>query len=561
MSNNKFWMYDVTQLFSSFDLLPNSEDSLAEKLNSIMRLTILLCAILSVYKPIIAISTLITVMAITTSVFSATSKQPINENFQEIPSWNDQMSGAAPRMGGSASPPLNAFQVMDCESTKTAELPNPIAQTISSTKDVSHQDGSMSLLEFMKEYRSVINQNPPLYKSGFPITQKRFCNDEVSLNYGPDYVSMNQSLVGRPSMKTTIPPLIAAPSHDSVWKENDFVIQSGINRETNFDYFRAGYNYGTLPTKCSCAVGVVGRERTCYCEAPNLQGKKISSVSCQLPAFKQIDVMDNNNSSKKKNKKEVKKIKLPELIREMRRNNISENEIQDMLDTKNAPTKGWQPAQPNVVEQFIPQFESPTLGSDGRSITSFQTSRKDNIITQTIQPGVYQKSHVGEPIQSNIGISYTQEFVPTEIDATSNQIKYTQQDPKNLIITPTLMRSAIEQSVENIYDPRFNGYGTSYRSYIDKLTGRPQFYYDDIDSITMPNYITRSNVDTFPWANTYGPDKIMDAETNDEYRQLANNAFHDSAIQFRTELQERLMRKRNAELWQRRVAPITTMKK
>jgi hypothetical protein len=519
MSNNKFWMYDVTQLFSSFDLLPNSEDSLAAKLNSIMRLTILMCAIIAVYKPIIALSTLITVVAITTSVFSASSKQPVNEGFQE-----------------------------ELDSART--LDTPIEGKL---------DHYMSLIEFMKEYS---NQNHPLYKSGFPLTQKRFCNDEVKLNYGPDYFSMNQSLAGEPSMKTTIPPIVVAPSHDlSVWKENDFVTHSSINRETNFDYSRAGYSNGLLPTKCKnfCSVCIGVCTNNCLdqsgtkiskilqssfdqshkkkssknqsasqastLQAPTLQARSEKSI-LRSDLRDEVDVSDH--------KRQTGSVLLPELIREMRRNNISENKIQKILDSSSA-TKN------------IGTFDSD--------------QRRDNIITQTLQPGVYQKSHVGEPIQSNIGISYTQEFVPTEIDSTSNRIKYTQQNPNNLIITPTLREEVIEQSFENIYDPRFNGYGTSYRSYVDKLTGRPQFYYDDIDSITMPNYITRSNIDTFPWANTYGPDKIMDDDTNNEYRQLANNAFHESAIQFRTELQERLMRKRNAELWQRRVAPITTMKK
>ena len=243
MSNNKFWMYDVTQLFRSFDLLPNPEDSLAAKLNSITRLTIFICAIIAVYKPIIAFSTLVTVMAITTSVFSA-SKQPITENFQEV---------------------------------KFDELPN---------RGDSHY---MSLLEFMKEYRTAYptyptghpsNPSGDLYKGGFSTTQKRFCNDEVSLNYGPDYFSMNQSLAGGPSMKTTIPPIVVAPSHDlSVWKENDFVIHSNINRETNFDYSRAGYNDGLLPTKCStCTLPLyiekITTHPTCYCDKK--QKKKLS---------------------------------------------------------------------------------------------------------------------------------------------------------------------------------------------------------------------------------------------------------------------------------------------
>ncbi|MGL5962213.1 MAG: hypothetical protein ACRCZ0_09725 [Cetobacterium sp.] len=495
MSNNKFWMYDVTQLFSSFDLLPNPEDSLAAKLNSITRLTIFICAIIAVYKPIIAFSTLVIVMAITTSLFSA-FKQPITENFQEV---------------------------------KFDKLTN------NQNTSNSHY---MSLLEFMKEYRLAY---PTIETSnlsgGFSTTQKRFCNDEVSLKYGPDYFSMNQSLAGGPSMKTTIPPIVVAPSHDlSVWKENDFVIHSNINKETNFDYSRAGYNDGLLPTKCSTCTLPLIETHTSYCDKKHK--KNYSDINKKF--LKETTKSSVPNAAGTEHR-------LPELVREMRRNKISESEIQNMLDAKESKAKKKSVTEPTTANSHrVEYFESP---------------RTDNIITQTLQPGVYQKSHVAEPIQSNIGISYTQEFVPTEIDSTSNRIKYTQQNPNNLIITHTLREEVIDQSIENIYDPRFNGYGTSYRSYVDKLTGRPRFYYDDIDSITMPNYITRSNVDTFPWANTYGPDKIMNSDTNNEYRQLANNAFHDSAIQFRTELQERLMRKRNAELWQRRVAPITTMKK
>ena len=185
--------------------------------------------------------------------------------------------------------------------------------------------------------------------------------------------------------------------------------------------------------------------------------------------------------------------------------------------------------------------------------------RRDNIITQTLQPGVFQKSHIGEPIQSNIGISYLQAWGPTKVQETNDMIKYTMCDPKNTTITPQTKENVIGQDHANVYDPRLTGYGTSYRSYTDQLTGRPKFFYDDVDAITMPNYVTRSKVDVFPWANTYGPDKMMSQCEGAEYRQLANNAFTDSTLTFRTELQERLMRKRNAELWQRRAAPISTM--
>ena len=35
--------------------------------------------------------------------------------------------------------------------------------------------------------------------------------------------------------------------------------------------------------------------------------------------------------------------------------------------------------------------------------------------------------------------------------------------------------------------------------------GQTKFYYDDVDAIRMPNYITRSNIDHQPFADRYGP--------------------------------------------------------
>jgi hypothetical protein len=77
----------------------------------------------------------------------------------------------------------------------------------------------------------------------------------------------------------------------------------------------------------------------------------------------------------------------------------------------------------------------------------------------------------------------------------------------------------------------------------------------------MPNYITRSNIDTQPFADHYGPLQpgCGNGNTkNSEIRELANNAFLENSLTFRTEMQERLMRKANANAWQKRSAPIRT---
>lgn len=119
------------------------------------------------------------------------------------------------------------------------------------------------------------------------------------------------------------------------------------------------------------------------------------------------------------------------------------------------------------------------------------------------------------------------------------------------------------QSESDVYDPRFTGYGPTDRGYIDPMTGAPRFFYDDINAVTMPNFICRSKVDIYPWAPQYGSGangSLNDGiSQGDGYKRLAENAFTDATLQFRTEMQERLLRKRNAELWQQRVAPIHTM--
>jgi hypothetical protein len=77
----------------------------------------------------------------------------------------------------------------------------------------------------------------------------------------------------------------------------------------------------------------------------------------------------------------------------------------------------------------------------------------------------------------------------------------------------------------------------------------------------MPNYIVRSEIDTLPFADHYGEIEKGDEfgnKYNSRIRDLANDAFTRSAIQFRTDMSERLMRKRNSEMWQQRQAPIST---
>jgi len=122
----------------------------------------------------------------------------------------------------------------------------------------------------------------------------------------------------------------------------------------------------------------------------------------------------------------------------------------------------------------------------------------------------------------------------------------------------------------DIIDPRFSGYGPTDRCYRDEITGQTKYFYDDVNSITMPPYISRNNIDIYPWAPKCGfgydgstsnvkSEPVHVASAYKGLNQLKQNAldeFRNSTNNARKELQESLMKKRNGEMWQLRVAPI-----
>jgi hypothetical protein len=180
-----------------------------------------------------------------------------------------------------------------------------------------------------------------------------------------------------------------------------------------------------------------------------------------------------------------------------------------------------------------------------------------NLYTQNIGPDTYTTNEIIEPINANIGISFTQQFEPLSAKRDNTGLHYTEHDPR--LYNPEVKKeewSSVSEST--VYDPRFSGYGTSYRAYNEEVTGQPRFYYDDVESVRMPNYISRSNIDFANYADSYGPlsNKNQYGNVNtDNIRALAQDTFLRSSIQFREDIMERTMRKRNAELHQTRKYP------
>jgi hypothetical protein len=375
------------------------------------------------------------------------------------------------------------------------------------------------------------------------IIETPFCEDTNNVNYNNiNYMSNNQKLSGPANPKTLIPPVVIPPIADlSYWKNNNLTTHSAINDNKNIDVYQSGYEVSNFCGNSNCTTN-------------NKLNSKFDGYKYTKP---KLETQDYEKESQP--------------YYDQKYNILKEN-FERQNDNKLIENIGEINKSCGYNDKLL-KVNLPVNIPVGKCMENQNMSKyNENLFTSTIQPGVYTTNEVNEPISSNIGISFDQQFEPLTYKVNDNSIKFTQHDPYDPLYNPEnniqnlnsksaqriLGDDVIEPiTIDNTYDPRFNGYGTSYRTYIDPLLGQPKFFYDDIDSVKMPNYITRSNIDFAKFADKYGPMKNQYGnENNSNIREFANDAFLQSALQFRTGMQERLMRKINSEQWQQRAAPL-----
>lgn len=167
-----------------------------------------------------------------------------------------------------------------------------------------------------------------------------------------------------------------------------------------------------------------------------------------------------------------------------------------------------------------------------------------NLHINAIQPGIYSANEASEPITS--GISETPQFRGASRRIIDGDTFYTRHvDGTPLQKTP---REPPSPSVlDNTYDPRGSGYGPAYRAYEDEMTGQIRYYYDDINAVKMPN-VSRSNIDHH-----------ADLPGRCDNREFVEERYADNVMSHRSDIQETIMRKMNANMWQNRKFPKHTM--
>lgn len=349
------------------------------------------------------------------------------------------------------------------------------------------------------------NNNPSL----IDIKNANFwCHPDTPL--GEETTSLNQSLVGDANPKTRIRPVIPPPIYDQdTWTPNDFIVPYKINDYKRQELYQNGY--------------MSWEEDKSMCD---LSKKLFNTYGCLS------------------NKKEVK-------------------ENFDSSSYPRIPPKTEEYINTNCGGYFPEnsKYNYPVNVPPNQCMASpSMMEYNKNLYQIPIQPGVSTSSQVNQPDASmyNLGISFTQPRLPysCEMDDRGNML-FQEYDP-NQYPSEYMLKGRDQYGRDNIqrheiYDPRLTGYGTSYRSYIDPMTGQPRYYYDDIEAHTQYNFISRNNIDHTRFAPTAGPYEGLPPTDS---RMLANLTYTNDTLKRRTELQYNLMRKNSHREWQRRTAPI-----
>jgi hypothetical protein len=370
----------------------------------------------------------------------------------------------------------------------------------------------------------------------------------------PKFVTETQKRVGPANPKTFIPPVVIAGPSDDYWRGNNLTYRSVINERTNFDTARSGYQVTTC-------CGNIEDEACPDIEIPDSYYREsvaqYAEPSCPPPG--QVPY----GTQKPKAPQEVKEYfnDVPYL------KTVDDGGQPAMVVCDNQP--GWVNTSCGYNPEQLPVSGLPAnYGVGNCRMNPAMKEHNEAVFTQTIQPGVYMRSDVNEPINSNIGISFTQQNQPVEMvtDPSTGDVLFIEQDPRLACNQKTKYAKCKGADVteNDVYDPRYSGYGTSYRAYSDEFLGQTKFYYDDVNAIRMPNYITRNNIDHTTFGDTYGPLPAGSAQGNPstkDIRALANQTFLNSTLSHRNDIQFSLMRKNNNMNWQQRVAPISTQQR
>lgn len=520
----QFWIKDPKYLLLNPTLIPHESMCVDEKLNVLSRIILLLLLFLYIFD-YIPLNIFLTFLLISISIIIIFHSILERENTDMVErfSWtNNEFSWATP-----------ATKVGSPSFQKTATAVRK------EVKDNSGYDTYVGLEEKIVPNQTYYSSNDALANG--------------DNRYNPNIF-----------IKPLMPPPLASLDE---WKTNNFVTHSNINYRARTDLVQSGY---LVSNPCGCYPNTIprvdyGQPSTCGLVENFEQRKKTETI-------KEADTEEKEDAPQDTSEIMSTPIDGDDKLVDARNSADTGRVSETRINVRTTPiTGGYATRGFTVLDR--PRFDTdindpfgyypnnPKLKSAPVNVPT-QESKEFNrkIFTTTLSPYTTMVSDVVQPVNSNLGITYPQPFQPRSYIVEDNdKVTVKRHDPRQY--KPEVKPLVIKQDYSNVFDPTSNGYGTSYRGYIEPIVGQPRYYYDDIKNVRKPNMITRNKIDHAPWAEDYGLTYGTATQTGvglEEVKQMAHDQINQSEMRRRLDLQNSLLRKRADVDWQRKLYPIFT---
>lgn len=594
-NQNKIWIDNIESLFSSFNIFPNKKNSKEENFNNVSRLLIVLFLIfyfIQNQKEIkkkkhieIMIIFIISMLILLVFYFNSTKKEYFKElnNLSYINNNNNILNNTKEM----DTPPVYKYPLLQTSKAMEKLSPTPIIYPRSHDGEIwsfpsyKHSATNNNTMGFVLtdeyeplNYTDEFDPRVNTYRNDFGLLNlNQYCNKQNG-----NLIKKNESSENDITKINNIETQNKKTPINNIEDNNSTSLLDVEKQKLPSEYIKERYDKMSSPVDWRVKIDNPNptpistlQERYNYQDLP--QNKNFLNY---IPLKTTDDMSLKTQELTLANNQQVVGFLPNELIEQ----NVFREQRQVMEDSnlkKNAAH--MYNFNPNDLPPNNLLINKTPISMYGPGMVNIPERTK---YTQNIQPNIYSFSDTAEPINANIGISYNPDLPPRVVDQVA---MYDGSYPLYHRIDPQLVREGgipkgrleemprrtqwsakyntydtIDGSVnfEDIYDPRFTGYGDEYRSYIDINLGNVQYYYSDIDAYRDPNFGTRSKVDFIDFVDPMGrikPEYSRQVGLND-VKENVQNQYDADSIYFREDMMERLMRKRNQELWQLRAAPL-----
>ena len=596
--NNKIWIDNIESLFSSFQIFPNKENSKEENFNNISRLLILVFLVfyfIQTRKDVkkkkhieVIILFIISMFILIVFYFRSTKKEYFKE-LNKLSSINNNNNNNLYNLREMDTAPVYKYPLLQTSKSMEKLSPTPIIYPRSHDSDIwsfpsyKHSATNNNRMGYVltDEYEDLN------YVDEFDPRVNTYRDDFGLLNLNQYCNKQNGNLVQNDNNGMSPLPRTGEMSDN----DNTQLTPTSLNKQTDNSTPVSELQQQNLPvTYLKEKYGQINKPADWRIRVDNPNPTPISTISERY----NYDDVKNRNFIKyiPLRGNEDMSMKQPELTlannqgvvgflpNEMINETVFREQRQVMEDSKlRNRAAHMYTSDPNKLPPKNLMINKTPISMYGPGMVNVPERTK---YTQNIQPNIYSFSDTAEPINANIGISYNPDLPPRVVDQVAMSDGayplYHRIDPQ-LVREGGISKQRLEEmprrtqwsakystydtidgsvNFEDIYDPRFTGYGDEYRSYVDINLGNVQYYYSDIDAYRDPNFGTRSKVDFIDFVDPMGrikPEYSRQVGLND-VKENVQSQYDADSIYFREDLMERLMRKRNQELWQLRAAPL-----